>query len=80
MDPRPLSLRQLVLAVDGRQRHDWAIASAQMALLANCNRDPKRKPAPFKPADFDPMIERPEPPALNRENIRLLKAALGKGK
>jgi hypothetical protein len=41
---------------EGRQRHDWSIASAVMAVLANIHRDPKRS-RPLKPADFDPFVQ-----------------------
>lgn len=55
IDPGPHSLRELLWMARGRSQAQWHIASAQMALLANCHRDPKRKPA--KPADFnfDPL-------------------------
>lgn len=42
---------------EGRVRSEWARTTAQMALLANCHRDPKRGRL-FKPADFDPFTER----------------------
>lgn len=40
-------------------RHEWNIAAAGMALLANINRDPKKSNA-FGPGDFHPMVERRE--------------------
>jgi hypothetical protein len=43
---------------DGKARHDCTIAASQMALTANCNRDPKRKPTPFCPDDFLPPTYR----------------------
>jgi len=42
---------------DGRSRDEWSRTSAQMALLANCHRDPKKGRA-SKPADFDPFARR----------------------
>jgi hypothetical protein len=39
---------------EGRQRHDWSIASALMTLIANLHRDPKKHRA-LKPRDFDPF-------------------------
>jgi len=48
---------------EGRQRHDWSIASAVMAVLANIHRDPKRS-RPLKPADFDPFAQRTPPPKV----------------
>lgn len=46
---------------DGRAKFMWGIASSQMALLANLNRDPK-KGKPFKPSDFNPFT--PAPPKI----------------
>jgi hypothetical protein len=46
--------------LDGRQRHDWSIASSLMAVIANTNRDPKRSRRP-KPSDFDPFSQRSRP-------------------
>ena len=36
-----------------------------MALIANCNRDPKRKSSPFAGDDFNPYAE--PPPELTEE-------------
>ncbi len=52
-----MTLRELVWMAEGRMRHDWNIAAASMALLANINRDPKKSQA-FGPLDFHPMAER----------------------
>ena len=38
----------------GRREHDWDIASSVMCLLAEINRDRKRRSRPFKPAEFNP--------------------------
>ncbi len=46
--------------LDGKQRHDWSIASAVMALVANINRDPKRSRR-LNPSDFDPFAKRQRP-------------------
>lgn len=43
--------------LDGKQRHDWSIASAVMALVANIHRDPKRSRR-LNPSDFDPFAKR----------------------
>lgn len=37
---------------EARQASEWRRVAAMMALFANANRDPKRKP--FSPDDFDP--------------------------
>jgi hypothetical protein len=39
--------------IDDDQRL-WHHTSSVMALFANANRDPKRRPTPFDPADFTP--------------------------
>jgi len=39
--------------IDDDQRL-WNHTSSIMALFANANRDPKRRPTPFDPADFTP--------------------------
>lgn len=46
-----------------------------MALLANCNRDP-RKGRALRPEDFDPYSQ-PEPVVLDKANIGDLRKALG---
>jgi hypothetical protein len=65
---------------EARSRDEWARASALMALIANCHRDPK-KSRPFKPADFDPYAaKKTEAVVVDKENIGLLKQAfLDKG-
>ena len=42
---------------EGRGREMWGHTSAVLALLANCNRDPKKSRA-FSPADFNPYASR----------------------
>ena len=60
---------------EARSRDRWARTSALMALIANCHRDPK-KSRPFKPADFDPYLERKaDRLVVDKENIGLLKQA-----
>ena len=43
---------------EAARREAWEHTSSLMALVANANRDPKRKPTPFKPADFNPYALR----------------------
>jgi len=38
---------------EGHSRDRWSRLASLLAMLANCNRDPKKGRA-FKPADFDP--------------------------
>lgn len=64
---------------EGRARFAWGIASSQMALLANLNRDPRRG-KPFRPSDFNPFS--PEPPRVvlrGEEMKEALKAAFCRG-
>ena len=39
---------------EARCRDNWSHTSTVLAMLANCNRNPKKSRA-FKPADFDPF-------------------------
>jgi len=41
---------------EGRNENLWQLASAVMALLANCHRDSKKRA--FTPDDFNPMVSR----------------------
>jgi len=41
---------------DAKGRDNWMHTSAILACIANANRDPKKKPTPFKPGDFDPYL------------------------
>jgi len=43
---------------DGRDRYVWSVASALMALIANCHRDTKKRP--LEPDDFNPTLTRQE--------------------
>lgn len=58
VDWRGLTLRQLWYMADGAQRGAWSIASAVMALIANCNRDSKSHPRPFTPDEFSPFADK----------------------
>jgi hypothetical protein len=46
---------------EARCRERWEHTSVLLALIANCHRDPRRKPTPYKPADFNPYQSRQEP-------------------
>ncbi|MCY2927920.1 MAG: hypothetical protein NTV86_00210 [Planctomycetota bacterium] len=37
---------------DFRNREDWERTANVMALIANCNRDPKKRPSPYGPGEF----------------------------
>ena len=78
-DPRPFTLRELLLLADGAQRERWMRMSPLMALIANVNRDPRRC-RPFRPEDFDPFAAKagPEPVVLDRTTVGQLRRALGR--
>ncbi|MBS3735534.1 MAG: hypothetical protein KGY99_11550, partial [Phycisphaerae bacterium] len=75
IDPRELTLRELLDAADGRSRHDWQQTASVLAMLANCHRDPK-KSKPFQPDDFNPHAPRQRGPAIRvtKENITDMRA------
>jgi hypothetical protein len=39
---------------EARARDAWLHTSSVCSLIANCNRDPKKRPKPYEPSDFDP--------------------------
>lgn len=41
-----------------RDRCEWRRTTSVLSLIANCHRDPKRRPSPWVPDDFDPYVER----------------------
>jgi hypothetical protein len=56
---------------DARRRDAWQHTSALLAMLANVHRNPKKKPQPFTPAEFNPLVERKH--ASVKTGIRTLK-------
>lgn len=46
--------------LEGRQRHDWSLASMCLSVIANLHRDPKRSRR-LTPSDFDPFAKRNAP-------------------
>ena len=42
---------------NAKRQHDWNVASAIMALMAEMNRDRKRHRKPYKPNDFNPYAD-----------------------
>ena len=67
---------------DFRNRQEWSRTANIMALIANCNRDPKKRPAPYTPADFGPYSKAPARAGIlvTKDNIGLLRAAFEQGK
>lgn len=57
---------------EARSREWWAHTSAMMALIANIHRDYRKKPSPYKPADFNPYYGRRELP-VRKVSIDVLK-------
>ena len=57
------------------KRHDaWQHTSTLLALLANIHRNPKKKPQPFSPAEFNPLNNERKRPAKVKAGIRILKS------
>lgn len=44
--------------VKAKRLEQWQHTSSIMALIANCNRDPKKKNRPFQPRDFNPYMQK----------------------
>ena len=63
---------------EGRARDLWTHTSSVLALIANVNRDTKRR-KPFSPDDFNPYAERRRGRSagmpITTDNIALLKKA-----
>ena len=78
VDPDPYTLAQLQLLARGRQKSEWAQTSTILAVLANANRDPKRRPYPWDADDFNPFAEsRPvRGIPFNKETSRMLAQAI----
>ena len=74
IDPGPLTLRQLLWMAEARMRQTWSHTSSVLAMIANVNRDPKKKPSPFNPADFNPYGRKRKPGvAVTAQNMGILK-------
>ena len=43
---------------DAARREAWQHTAWLSAMIANANRDSKKKPSPFQPDDFNPMAAR----------------------
>jgi hypothetical protein len=58
--------------VEARRQEAWQHTSWLAAMIANANRDPKRRPQPFMPDEFNPMVKRKRRPGAivaNEETI-----------
>ena len=43
---------------EATRREAWQHTAWLSAMIANANRDPKKKPSPFQPDDFNPMARK----------------------
>ena len=43
---------------EATRREAWQHTAWLSAMIANANRDPKKKPSPFQPDDFNPLARR----------------------
>ena len=60
---------------EGRCREAWNHTADLLTLLANANRDPKKKQRPFHPADFHPYQKGWKRPAVPKtKDLSILKA------
>lgn len=50
--------------VEARRQEAWQHTAWVSAMIANANRDPKRRPQPFMPDEFNPMVKRAETPGV----------------
>ena len=71
-----MTLRQLLLMAEGHSRDRWSRLASLLAMLANCNRDPKKGRA-FKPTDFDPhaRADRTDVIEVDSETIGMFRQA-----
>lgn len=53
--------------VEARRQEDWQHTAWLAAMIANANRDPKKKPSPFTPDDFNPLACRERSRTVRRE-------------
>lgn len=57
LDPDPYTAAALWYGYLARARLAWGQTAALCCLIANANRDPKRRTSPFKPDDFNPLAD-----------------------
>ncbi len=60
---------------EAKRQHDWNVASAIMALMAEMNRDRKKRRKPFKPDDFNPYAQ--THPVVAKATVEQVAALLG---
>ena len=42
---------------EGVREEAWQHTAWLAAMIANANRDPKKRPRPFQPAEFNPLVQ-----------------------
>jgi len=57
---------------DARRREVWSHTATLLAMTANVHRNPKKRPRPFTPAEFHPLLA-PGPRAILKAGIEILK-------
>lgn len=71
-------LREAMEEWQARDRAAMFNAAMICATLANCHRDPKKKPEPFSPADWMPAAPPPPKPELTAAQVAAKgRAAMG---
>lgn len=57
---------------NGRGRQMWEQTSALLAMQANVNRDPKKRPTPFSPAEFNPyaIAKKKRAPKMRMKDVK----------
>ena len=70
-------MRELLWMVEATRREAWQHTAWLSAMIANANRDAKKRPSPFQPDDFNPLVKKDRKAKgilLNDETIGDLKA------
>ena len=69
---------------EGRAMAEWGRMASLLALIANVNRDPEKRPKPYEPAEFMPpslpgakATAAPAGIPITADNITDLKALIG---
>ncbi len=58
---------------DAKTKGDWARTASIMAVIAEVNRDKKKRPAPFTANDFNPTVERKKPKVVQHKDLSVLR-------
>lgn len=81
--PDFLTLRELLIMAEGRQRSQWNQTASILAMIANVNRDTSKRSTPFRPDEFNPFDNAPpqKPRTVTHEEWsaigKAMKAAYG---